>query len=189
MFFFCFILQSQRPAEGITGNIQFDYFYKTRNEFTMEIVELEKPENVFKKIAEWSAFQRLKVTRSFEELLSQKAATIQNKVFTVVSKLGMPYLEMASTTDDKPLTGNDQYEGFVKDLMDEIAKVKNFKYKLVLVPDNHIGTHDPVTGKWSGMIGEILEGVSLSYHRYLNEIFLIDSFFFSFVIIVGREPI
>lgn len=72
----------------------------------------------------------------------------------------MPYLEYKPNPDGLPLTGNDQFEGFSKDLMDEIAKIKNFKYKLVLVPDNHPGNHDPLTGKWNGMIGEILEGVS-----------------------------
>lgn len=69
----------------------------------------------------------------------------------------MPYLEVVANGTD--FVGNDRYEGFVKDLMDNIARVKNFTYKLVLVPDNHYGNHDPLTGKWSGMIGEILEGV------------------------------
>lgn len=155
-----------RKAVGITGPIRFDTFYKTRENFYMEIVELDLREHTFKKVAEWNVIDRLIITRSFEELLSEKAATIQSKLFTVVSKTGMPYLEYKESKDGIKLTGNDQFEGFVKDFMDEIARVKGFKYKLYIAPDNHNGAHDPVTGKWSGLIGEILEGVNILYENH-----------------------
>lgn len=124
----------------------------------MDVIEYEPNQDVFIKVAQWSAKNGLVVTRSFSELLSQKAATIRSKVFTVITRTGMPYLEYVENGTD--LVGNDRYEGFVKDLMDNIARVKNFTYRLVLVPDNHQGSHDPLTGKWTGMIGEILEGVN-----------------------------
>lgn len=143
---------------GITGPIRFDRDYKTREDFYMDIVEFERRERSFKKVAEWNALDRLIVTRSFEELLSQRTANIQSKVFTVITRTGMPYLEKVENGSN--LQGNDRYEGFVKDFMDEIARVKNFTYKLVLVPGNHHGNHDPVTGKWNGIVGEILEGVN-----------------------------
>lgn len=135
-----FFLQSTRPVLGITGNIQFDKVYKTRTDFYMELVELEKPGNVFRKIAEWNAFDRLKVTRSFEEFLSQKAAAIQNKEFTVVTTLGMPYLKNRTNPDGTWPNGNDRYEGFSKDLMDAIAEKKKFKYKFIL--EEFHGHHD-----------------------------------------------
>lgn len=125
---------------GITGNIQFDKLYKTRTDFHMELVELQKSENVFRKIAEWTASDRLKVTRSFEEILSQKAATIKNKIFKVVTTYGMPFLRNKTNPDGTWPDGNDQYEGFAKDLMDAIAKKKEFKYVFDVV-DSH-GAHD-----------------------------------------------
>lgn len=136
----------------------------------MEIAELEPFGNSFKKVAEWSGNTGLVVTRSFEELLSQKSATIQSKVFSVVSKTGMPYLEYKKEVDGVKLTGNDQFEGFVKDFMDEIARVKGFQYRLYIPPDNHQGSHDPVTGKWSGLVGEILEGVNYLFNLLINHI-------------------
>lgn len=123
----------------------------------MDVIEYEQNQDVFIKVAQWSAKNGLIVTRSFSELLSQKAATIQSKVFTVITRIGMPYLDYVQNGTN--LVGNDRYEGFVKDLMDNIARVKKFSYKLVLVEGNHQGKHDPLTGKWNGMIGEILEGV------------------------------
>lgn len=125
----------------------------------MDIIELERREHNFKKVAQWNASNQLVITRSTEELQSQKAATIQSKIFTVITRTGMPYLRKIENGES--LTGNERYEGFVKDLMDDIARVKNFTYKLELVSDNHYGVHNPVTSKWSGMIGEIIEGVSI----------------------------
>lgn len=145
----------------------------------MDIIELELREHVFKKVAEWNAIDRLIVTRSSEELQSQKAATLQSKVFTVITRTGMPYLELVQS--EEILTGNDRYEGFVKDLMDEIAKVKNITYKLKLVSNNQPGRHDPVTGKWNGMIGEVIEGVCIVLLVYSLQLITLFSFF--------REPI
>lgn len=123
----------------------------------MDIVEFHRFDLNFKKVAEWNRIDRLVVTRSFKELESQKAFNIQNKVFSVVSKIGMPYLQLVNGTN---LVGNEKYEGFVKDLMDAIAGLKNFTYELHLVEGNHHGAHDHITGKWNGIVGELLEGVS-----------------------------
>lgn len=125
----------------------------------MDIVEYHRVDGEFKKVAEWNRYDKLVVTRSFEELQSQKAFNIQHKVFRVVSKIGMPYLDLVENGTN--LQGNDRFEGFVKDFMDEIARVKNFTYKLYLVKGNHLGGHDHVTGKWSGIVADLLEGVSL----------------------------
>lgn len=155
-FLLLFYLQN-REAIGITGPIRFIRDYKTRVDIYMDIVEYHRIDGVFKRVAQWDRIDRLVVTRSSEELKSQKAFNIQTKVFSVVSRIGMPYLELAENASSRQ--GNDRYEGFVKDFMDEISKLKNFTYKLYLVHGNHHGTHDHVTGKWTGIVGDLLEGV------------------------------
>lgn len=60
------------------------------------------------------------------------------------------------------LRGNDRYEGFAIDLIQKISKLEGFKYTLVLRNDGKNGQFDPLLGKWTGMIGDILERVSLS---------------------------
>lgn len=57
------------------------------------------------------------------------------------------------------LRGNDRYEGFAIDLIDKISKMEGFKYTLVLRADGKNGAFDPQAGKWTGMIGDILERV------------------------------
>ncbi|KAF0287222.1 Glutamate receptor ionotropic, kainate 2 [Amphibalanus amphitrite] len=56
------------------------------------------------------------------------------------------------------LEGNDRYEGICVDLIEELAQALHFNYTIKPVPDNAPGKYDPETGRWNGMIGELLEG-------------------------------
>ena len=60
-------------------------------------------------------------------------------------------------------TGNSCYDGFVVDMMAEIAKQPIFQpsidYELYIVPDGLFGSLDPLTMEWNGIMGEIISGV------------------------------
>lgn len=56
------------------------------------------------------------------------------------------------------MTENDMYEGFAIDLVERIAQKCKFKYEIV-VKDIENGKEDPVTGQWSGIVGEIVNKV------------------------------
>lgn len=58
------------------------------------------------------------------------------------------------------LSGNDRFEGFALELIDELSKMLRFNYTFKLQEDNNYGSKDPVTGQWSGMVQEIMEDVS-----------------------------
>lgn len=57
------------------------------------------------------------------------------------------------------LFGNEQYEGFGIDLIEEMAALTGFNYTFTLQEDKKNGVRDPLTGKWSGMIGKVMYGV------------------------------
>lgn len=59
------------------------------------------------------------------------------------------------------MTENDMYEGFGVELIRHIAEKCKFKYELV-VKDMENGKEDPVTGQWSGIVGEIVNKVQNS---------------------------
>lgn len=59
-----------------------------------------------------------------------------------------------------PLKGNDEFEGFGIDLIDELAKLEGFSYIFKIREDKANGNLDPRTGKWTGMIGDVQSGVS-----------------------------
>lgn len=67
---------------------------------------------------------------------------------------------MLKETSDK-LSGNDRYEGMGIDVIQELASLHGFNYTFRLQTDGSSGNPDKKTGKWTGMIGEVLSGVSL----------------------------
>ena len=58
------------------------------------------------------------------------------------------------------VTGNDRYKGFAIDMMEALAKSRNWTYEYKQVPDNLTGVELP-NGSWSGMIGMLMTNVSL----------------------------
>jgi len=71
----------------------------------------------------------------------------------------MPYLRKREETDGEPLEGNDQYEGYVSDLAEEVAKRVGIDYVIRPVKDGKYGAKLD-NGSWNGMIGELMNSVS-----------------------------
>lgn len=76
----------------------------------------------------------------------------QDQPLKVASILSAPYLKLKSNDS---LTGTkDDYEGFIKDLLDELGH----DYELVIPDDTRYGRLDPETGTWTGTVGMALDG-------------------------------
>lgn len=58
------------------------------------------------------------------------------------------------------LEGNDRYEGFGIDLIKELSEMSGFNYTFKIQEDLSSGYLNPKTKKWTGMIGEVINGVS-----------------------------
>lgn len=82
---------------------------------------------------------------------SQKGA---NLIVTTV--LDIPYTKLRETSKSN-LSGNDQFEGYLVDLIDIISKQLNFNYTLRINPSGQFGSLDK-SGRWNGIIGEIIDG-------------------------------
>ena len=50
------------------------------------------------------------------------------------------------------------YEGYIVDLISELARILKFKYEFYLSPDGKYGALTS-NGTWNGMVGEILNRV------------------------------
>ncbi|KAH9381844.1 hypothetical protein HPB48_016359 [Haemaphysalis longicornis] len=55
--------------------------------------------------------------------------------------------------------GKVKFSGFCVDLLDKLSEELSFKYELHLSPDGVYGIAN-ITGHWTGMIGEVIAGVS-----------------------------
>lgn len=56
--------------------------------------------------------------------------------------------------------GNDRFEGYSLDLIDEISKLLGFKYEFYIVADNGYGGYNKETKKWNGLVKELMDHVS-----------------------------
>lgn len=61
---------------------------------------------------------------------------------------------------DKPLYGNDRFEGYCIDLLRELSAILGFRYEVRLVEDGRYGALDESTGQWNGMVRELMDHVS-----------------------------
>lgn len=66
----------------------------------------------------------------------------------------------------KKLDGNDRYEGFGIDIIYELAKMNEFNYTFELQLDGVYGSLDKKTGKWTGMMEKIMDGVNIFNFLY-----------------------
>lgn len=70
--------------------------------------------------------------------------------------------------------GNDQYEGFAIEIIQELSKLLHFNYTFIETdPDYGSLGKD---GKWSGMLGAIIAGVSFIHFIHMP---VLNSLFFS----------
>ncbi|KAK6631711.1 hypothetical protein RUM43_013775 [Polyplax serrata] len=140
-------------TKGVTGPISFDKNDGRRTFFRLEIAELTK--GGFKKIGTWDPVNKVNYTRTVGEFYSQIVEKLENKTFIVVSRLGAPFLMLKEPQTG--LTGNDRFEGYSINLIDEIAKELNFKYEFTLTPDGKYGSYNKVTKKWDGLVKQLLD--------------------------------
>ncbi|VEL15025.1 unnamed protein product [Protopolystoma xenopodis] len=113
----------------------------------------------------------------------------RNRTIRVVSIIAKPFLQFKESGYGRGrarLTGNDQFEGFCVDMLEEIGRLLGIRYEIHLVGDNSYGEKksisppetvqvmslNPITGQpriehrtrrhqiWNGMIGEVVNGTA-----------------------------
>lgn len=60
---------------------------------------------------------------------------------------------------DKRLKGNDRFEGYCVELLQEISSLLKFNYTIKLVDDGKYGSPEGTEEIWSGMVGELVNRV------------------------------
>uniref|UniRef100_A0A8K9UPI6 Glutamate receptor n=1 Tax=Oncorhynchus mykiss TaxID=8022 RepID=A0A8K9UPI6_ONCMY len=60
---------------------------------------------------------------------------------------------------DKPLYGNDRFEGYCLDLLKELSNILGFAYEVKLVSDGKYGAQND-KGEWNGMVRELIDHVA-----------------------------
>lgn len=137
-------------TRGLTGLVKFDRD-GFRSNIELDIVHLS--EDGLVKIGEWNSTAGENIDWLPEiNIKKSDIKFIQNKTFIVLISLTPPYgMQKESTVT---LNGNERYEGFGVDIIEEISKILEFNYTLQVVGD--YGSLNNRTKKWSGMLGKII---------------------------------
>ncbi|XP_065364329.1 glutamate receptor ionotropic, kainate 2 isoform X2 [Calliphora vicina] len=139
---------------GLTGEIKFDY-EGLRTEFLLEIVELTV--SGMQRIGTWKSDEGITIDRPATVVsMDLDQRSLVNKSFVVITAISEPY-GMLKDVPNK-LEGNDQFEGFGIELIEELGKKLGFSYTFRLQEDGKYGNLDSKTNSWNGMILEIMEG-------------------------------
>ena len=147
----------QIAFRGVTGLVDFDQLGQ-RTSFSLDVMTITL--DGFIKIGEWkqpSSRNDTSLTMSdkWAEHYSQMA--MQNITLIVTTTLSEPYTMLKESAIEQ--AGNEQFEGFAVDLIEELSKLMGFKYRFKLVSDGNYGIKDE-KGEWNGMIGELIRNES-----------------------------
>ncbi|XP_064079193.1 glutamate receptor ionotropic, kainate 2-like isoform X3 [Macrobrachium nipponense] len=139
-------------VNGLTGLIKFDT-EGFRRDVALEIIELTKDGLV--RVGKWEPTTGANYTRTYKEVQQGIVESLQNKTLIVTSLLAAPYNMLRETSEQ--MTGNDRYEGFCVDLIQEISEILGFNYTVKLADDGQHGKYEEKRKRWNGMIGELLD--------------------------------
>uniref|UniRef100_A0A7N5JNJ6 Glutamate receptor n=1 Tax=Ailuropoda melanoleuca TaxID=9646 RepID=A0A7N5JNJ6_AILME len=109
----------------------------------------------FMTIGTWDPASGLNMTESQKGKPANITDSLSNRSLIVTTILEEPYVLFKKS--DKPLYGNDRFEGYCIDLLRELSTILGFTYEIRLVEDGKYGAQDDANGQWNGMVRELID--------------------------------
>src|SRR5581483_5624595 len=94
----------------------------------------------------WTEKNKLNISE--EWMHHYMSISMQNVSLIVTTVLSSPYTMLRDSATER--LGNERYEGFCIDLIEELSQILHFRYTFRLVSDKKWGNE--VNGTWNGMI-------------------------------------
>ncbi|XP_066270647.1 glutamate receptor 2-like isoform X4 [Branchiostoma lanceolatum] len=116
----------------------------------------------WKKVGSWSEDTRLIMHNPVRfmggaDSVVDYVSDLMNRTLKVVTIEEPPFIFYSEKDEHgRPRKGNDRFYGFCKDMMEHFSKHLGFKYEMYMVEDENFGARDPVTGKWNGMVRDLV---------------------------------
>ncbi|GFO45439.1 glutamate receptor [Plakobranchus ocellatus] len=151
--------------EGLTGHVQFDDRGQRTN-YTLDIISVTQDIGL-SKIGRWhSDYGILANDDTPNGTPGVDQGNFTDEVYPwdiiVTTLLEPPFLMLRkddSEDDDEVTKENDKYEGYTKDLAEEIGRRLKVDYHLRLAPDGEHG-RELSNGTWTGMVGDLVHGAA-----------------------------
>ncbi|XP_018410874.1 PREDICTED: glutamate receptor ionotropic, kainate 1 isoform X2 [Nanorana parkeri] len=109
---------------------------------------------VWKKVGVWNSNMGLNMTDNTKDKSTNITDSLANRTLIVTTILEDPYVMYRKS--DKPLYGNDRFEGYCLDLLKELSNILGFIYEVKLVADGKYGAQND-KGEWNGMVRELID--------------------------------
>ncbi|XP_077421917.1 glutamate receptor ionotropic, kainate 1 isoform X2 [Vanacampus margaritifer] len=140
---------------GLTGQIVINKTDGLRKDFDLDVISLK--EDGLEKIGVWNSQTGLNLTESNKDSSTNVTDSMANRTLIVTTILENPYVMYKKS--DKPLYGNDRFEGYCLDLLKELSNILGFSYEVKLVSDGKYGAQND-KGEWNGMVRELIDHVA-----------------------------
>ena len=131
------------PAGSLTITDKYAFTEGRPPNITLKVLSrIEEPFVMFRKVCFSTindAFSNNKKKRLHKKLILKE-----------LFKLNVCMLQTAA--DEEAPTGNNRFEGFCVDLLEQIANQVGFNYQIELVQDNNYGALNLTTGEWNGLV-------------------------------------
>uniref|UniRef100_A0A4W5R9A8 Glutamate receptor n=1 Tax=Hucho hucho TaxID=62062 RepID=A0A4W5R9A8_9TELE len=124
---------------GLTGQIIINKTDGLRKDFDLDVISL-KEDGLEKVRCSTTIFQKGFTAKAFDCLRTENPYVMYKK-------------------SDKPLYGNDRFEGYCLDLLKELSNILGFAYEVKLVSDGKYGAQND-KGEWNGMVRELIDHVA-----------------------------
>ncbi|CAH1154146.1 unnamed protein product [Phaedon cochleariae] len=146
-------MRNREYLEPLSGPIQFDE-HGNRVDFNLHLYNNDE-----ELLATWSGLNgTTTIARNYDETTSAAVSNLIKIKVIVSTRIGEPYLmKVPPKYEGEILEGNDRYEGYSKDLMDQVAEIIGFTYELVLTENNNYGNWDEEKKRWNGLVGDLLD--------------------------------
>ncbi|KAI4548601.1 hypothetical protein MG293_000931 [Ovis ammon polii] len=102
----------------------------------------------------WNSNSGLNMTDGNKGRSNNITDSLANRTLIVTTILEEPYVMYRKS--DKPLYGNDRFEGYCLDLLKELSNILGFIYDVKLVADGKYGAQND-KGEWNGMVKELID--------------------------------
>lgn len=148
--------------DGFTGEIQFDED-GMRDVDSLTLWQLHKGRS--EHVATWSPEKGLDFvhdphdddgvpgSEGVDDTIDENS--LENRTIIVTTVVSPPFVMLKDGSEQ--YEGNRRFEGFCVSLLDKLAEVLHFDYKLQLVKPEKFG-YEVAPGRWTGLIGELVEG-------------------------------
>ncbi|KAF8791452.1 Glutamate receptor 1 like protein [Argiope bruennichi] len=154
------IIKKTNTRKGLTGNIQYPEIKGTRININLTIVQ--STPTGYREFGSWTDTGNFGGIRRYSNSKSYKPGALPQvsdaNVLRITTIISPPYMMIKKAENGSEFQGNDRFEGFCKDMIDIICGMLQMKCMINLVEDNSYGKFDSSKERWSGMVGEIIQG-------------------------------